>query len=56
MTSSPWYDCAESISSVVINYGATSISDWAFADCSNLKSISIPDSVESTGDGTFAGV
>ena len=55
MTSSPWYDCAESISSVVINYGATSISDWAFADCSNLKSISIPDSVESTGDGTFAG-
>ena len=39
--------------SVIIAEGATSISDWAFANCSGIISISIPDSVISIGNLSF---
>ncbi|MEY8391349.1 hypothetical protein D3Z36_06295 [Lachnospiraceae bacterium] len=32
----------------------TSIGDWAFAECSGLTSISIPESVTSIGDSAFS--
>ncbi len=43
-----------SISSVVIEYGVTSIGNYAFFTCSNLSAITIPDSVTSIGCCTFA--
>ena len=36
-------------------YRVTSIGDDAFCNCENLKSITIPDSVTSIGDGAFSG-
>ena len=41
----PWYDQAESITSVVIDDGVTGIGAYAFYNCKNVKNIPIPDSV-----------
>ena len=41
----PWYDQAESITSVVIDDGVTGIGAFAFYNCKNVKNIPIPDSV-----------
>jgi hypothetical protein len=41
-----------SLKTVVIT-GGTSIGDWAFRDCRNLESITIPDSVTSIGNYAF---
>ncbi len=48
-----WYAFTDSIKSVVIESGATSISRWAFNNCRNLTSISMPDSITSIGEGAF---
>ena len=39
----PWTSYTGRIITVVIEPGVTSIGDWAFINCSNLKSVSIPD-------------
>ena len=49
----PWYDYREDICTVIIEYGATSISGFAFQSCSNLTSIDIPDSVTVFGSTIF---
>ena len=41
----PWYWAHESIHAVTIADGVTSIGECAFADCTNLTSITIPNSV-----------
>ncbi len=41
----PWYSLRESITAVVIEDGVTSISAYAFYECSSLTSVAIPDSV-----------
>jgi|GEM_PF-2556576 len=46
---SPWYNYRANIRSVIINYGPTSIGDYAFLYHTNLTSIIIPDSVKSIG-------
>ena len=50
----PWYGDRNSITSVVIESGATSIGDFAFEECSSLTSVEIPNSVTSIGYSAFA--
>ena len=52
--SSPWYGYADSIKTVIIENGVTSIGNSAFCWCSNMRSITIPDSVTSIGVSSFA--
>ena len=46
MTSHPWTADTDSIRTVVIEDGVTSIAKYAFTSCGNLASVSIPDSME----------
>lgn len=50
---SPWEK--ELVKIIVIESGVTSISEYAFKDCTNLLKISISDTVQSMGYGTFYG-
>ena len=49
---SPWYKNTN-IKTVKIEYGVTSIGDWAFGWCTSLTTVTIPDSVTSIGDWAF---
>lgn len=54
MTSSVWWNSyKDSIKTVVIKDGATTIDEGAFRDCKNLTSITIPASVTKIGDYAF---
>ena len=50
---SPWYDYRDAIKAVVIKEGVTTIGDYAFEDCANLPSITLPDSIISIGKDAF---
>ncbi len=54
-SNAPWYSQKDSITTVVISDGVTSIGDYAFAQCSSLTSITIPSSVTSIGRNAFDG-
>ena len=49
----PWEKYREDIKKVVINKGITSISDDAFAKCSNLAEVTIPSTVKTIGKEAF---
>ena len=49
----PWNSEHESIKNVVIEDGITGIGNYAFMECSNLETISIPASVTEIGDFVF---
>ena len=49
----PWVDSYESITSVIISDGVTSIGQMAFFMCPGLTSVTIPNSVTSIGAGAF---
>ena len=51
--SAPWYDNRESIKTVIIENGVTSIGNCVFVSCSNLTSVTIPSSVTCIGDNAF---
>ena len=51
----PWYQSRDSIKTVVIESGVTTIGDWAFSGCSSLSSITIPESVTAIGNSAFSG-
>jgi len=50
---SPWYSYRETIKSVEIKSGVTSIGNWSFMECSNLVNVIIPDDVNNIGMGAF---
>lgn len=49
-SSVPWYNSKDKITSVVVSKGITSIGDYVLQNCTNLKSITFPDSVTSIGN------
>ena len=49
----PWYQSRDSIKTVVIESGVTTIGDSAFEDCSSLTSITIPEGVTTIGGRAF---
>ena len=51
----PWSEYHESIRSIVIESGITSISEGAFSGCSGLTEVTIPDSVTEIGSYAFCG-
>ena len=51
----PWRSRKDEIQKVVIRQGVTKITRMAFSDCVNLKSVDIPESVETMRDSAFRG-
>ncbi len=51
----PWYSVKDKIKTVTIGDDITSIGDFAFVDCINLKGIAIPDTITSIGRNAFSG-
>ncbi|MDO5415556.1 MAG: leucine-rich repeat domain-containing protein, partial [Bacillota bacterium] len=49
----PWNTYKSKIKMVVISDGVTSIGDYAFYQCVNMKEIAIPDSMTRIGDRAF---
>ena len=49
----PWYYSRTKILKVVIDDGASNIGNWAFSNCSNLTTVSIPNSVSWIGERSF---
>ena len=54
-SSAPWYPYRTSITSITLPDGLTSISRYAFKNCSHFTTIHIPDSVSSIGIRAFQG-
>lgn len=54
-TEAPWYSYRESILSVIVEDGVTTIGNVAFQGCRNMKTITLPDSVTSLGARAFWG-
>ena len=55
MTNHPWSPYRESIASVIVADGVTSIAGKAFYDCAGLTSISVSNSVTTIGEEAFSG-
>ena len=49
----PWYSSRTKVKTILVKDGVTSISPFAFANCSNCTSVTIPDSVTSVGRSAF---
>ena len=54
ITTAPWREYYDTMKSVVIEAGVTSIGNWAFSWCSSLTSVTIPDSVTRIGNDAFS--
>ena len=53
MSSAPWLSQGDKIKKVIIKSGVTNIGSGAFYECSNLTSISIPNTVKNIGVRAF---
>ena len=49
----PWHDFRNSIQTVLIGGGVTSIGDWAFSDSRNLVTVIIDGWITRIGDSAF---
>ncbi|GHV63027.1 hypothetical protein FACS1894195_5240 [Bacteroidia bacterium] len=49
----PWFSQSQSITTVIIENGVTSIGEYAFYYCSSLTAVTIPNSVTSIGEYAF---
>ena len=49
----PWYAERDSIESVIISDGVTSVGNYAFYDCDKLSSVAMPSGLVSIGKGAF---
>ena len=49
----PWVDVRQTINQVIINPGVTNVGEYAFWDCENLTSVTIPNSVTKIGMYSF---
>ena len=49
----PWYEYRESIHTAVMEIGVTTIGNTAFYNCTDMTSITIPNSVTTIGDAAF---
>ena len=49
----PWYSHHQSIKSITVGEGVTSIGSWAFADCESLTSASLPSTLTELGNCVF---
>jgi len=52
-TEMPWHKHKAGIKKLIVEDGVTSIGSWAFFEFENLKSVTIPDSVEQINDRAF---
>ena len=53
LVSHPWFPYISQVKKVIIQKGVTSIGAWAFFECKNLTSVSIPTTVTSIRSGAF---
>ncbi len=51
----PWYGSREQIRAVVVNDGVSAIGKNAFADCTELTNVMLPETLLAIGDGAFDG-
>ena len=51
----PWFSQSDSIKTIIIGQGVTSIGKYAFSPCTNAESITIPEGVKTIGDHAFFG-
>ena len=49
----PWFSVRESIKSVVVSSGVTSIGENAFYDCDSLEAVELPAGITEIGSGAF---
>lgn len=49
----PWYDLRDQIFSIIIDEGITTIGKYAFFECNNLQSITMPTSLKRINDNAF---
>lgn len=54
-TSSPWYAYKDETENIIIQSGVTSIGDFSFCFESNVRNVTLPDTLENIGTGAFAG-
>jgi len=52
-STTPWWNIKDEIKSVVINDGVTKIGSWAFFSCTNLTSVSLPNTMTVLGNHAF---
>lgn len=50
----PWSAYKDSIQSLIVDAGVTSVGNYAFAKCKNLSEISLPQSLEKIGSSAFS--